>query len=111
MIEITLANVPSQSFTIQLEECQYSFVVRSVNANDNDSGIIAVDILQNNIPIVTGNRAVAGYFLMPYRYQEDDDCGNFVFFTLNDDLPDYTQFGITQSLIYFTKQELQDARA
>ncbi len=39
------------------------------------------------------------------------EAGNFLFLTANYQLPYYTQFGTTQSLFYFTAEELDALRA
>jgi hypothetical protein len=111
MIELTLSNIPNQSFSIQLDGHQYDWVVRSINANNMlNVGIMAVDIMRDNIPLVTGARATPLFPLLPYRYLENND-GNFIFVTLNGQYPDYTQFGITQALIYVSQTELEAIRA
>ena len=49
-----------------------------------------------------------GMPLLPYRYQER---GNFLLLTNEGDLPDFTQFGVTQFLVYLTAAELATLRA
>lgn len=102
MIEIPLQAIPNQTFSILLDNIQYDFRIEVTN------NVMSFDIVRNNVPIVTGQRAVAGYPIIPYRYLEN---GNFVVLTMNGDYPDYTQFGITQSLIYASLIELEALRA
>lgn len=54
--------------------------------------------------LVSNIICVAGTPLLPYGYLEN---GNFMFLTLNDELPNYTQFGATQQLIYASEAELE----
>lgn len=63
-----------------------------------------VDIVRNETPVVSGMRAVAGTFLIPYKYLES---GNFLIITANEEYPDYRQFGVSQYLIYFPQAELE----
>jgi hypothetical protein len=102
MIEIPLQAIPNQSLSILLGESQWDIRIKAAG------NIMAFDISENNVPIVTGQRAVAGYPIIPYEYLED---GNFVLLTMNDEYPDYTQFGVTQSLIYTSETELETFRA
>ncbi len=63
-----------------------------------------VDIIRNGSPVVLGMRAVAGTFLIPYKYLES---GNFIIITANEEYPDYLQFGISQYMVYFSQAELE----
>lgn len=110
MIEIMLNNNPNQSFSIQLENHQYDFVVKSINANNIDGvGVMAISIARDGVQVVSSTRAMPVFPLIPYRYLEDNE-GNFFFITLNNEYPNYTQFGITQSLIYLTASEWEALR-
>jgi hypothetical protein len=102
MIEITLDAIPNQSLTIQLDNNFYEISIKETN------GAMAATIFRNDVVIISGARIVAGIPLLPYPYQED---GNFLLLTANDDIPYYTQFGITQTLIYASQSELEAIRA
>lgn len=102
MIEITLSAVPNQSFSIRLDDHLYDIRLRAAK------NIMAVDIVRDGVLIETGTRAEAGFPLIPYRYQES---GNFIISTENDEYPDYTKFGISQTLIYVSEAELGVIRA
>jgi hypothetical protein len=102
MIEIPLATVPNQSFSIRLSDHFYELVIKETN------GCMSVTIFRDNVLILENIRAVAGTPIIPYHYLES---GNFIFSTENDDLPDYSQFGISQSLIYATQAEIGALRA
>jgi hypothetical protein len=105
MIQIPLQNIPNQSLSIQLNDNQFDLNFHATQDNlDGTSGVISVDIIINNIVIVTGVRAVYGFPLIESHYLEN---GNFVFITQNDDYPDWRQFGITQFLIYASESELE----
>lgn len=98
---IPLQALPNQSFSVLLDNINYDIRIMLTN------GVMSFDITQDNVVIVTGQRAVAGYPIIPYRYLTS---GNFVVTTMNDELPDYTQFGITQFLIYASADELEAFR-
>ena len=110
MIEIILSMNPNQSFSIQLGGHQYDFSVRSINANNVDGvGIMTVSIARDNIQIVRNTRAIPFFPVIPYQYLEEGE-GNFFFATLNNEYPNYMQFGITQSLLYLLDSELEVLR-
>lgn len=102
MIQVPLQAIPNQSLSIQLDGSNYDIRIESVN------DVMAMDIIRDNVAIVTGQRLIAGYPIIPYRYLEK---GNFILETMNDQYPDYTQFGITQSLIFAIQAELGAIRA
>lgn len=94
---IPLQQIPNQAFSIVLDNNEWHFIIKAAN------GIMAMSLALNNVDIVDGIRAVANTLIIPSKYQES---GNFLFLTQNFELPDYNQFGITQSLIYINAAEL-----
>lgn len=98
---IPLKVIPNQSFSIVLDNSVWNFIIKTTN------GIMSVTISLDNVIILEGIRAVANEVIIPAKYQE---AGNFLFLTQNFQLPDYTQFGITQLLVYVTAAELAVAR-
>jgi hypothetical protein len=102
MVEIELAPIPNQSFSIRLDDSQYDIAIRETN------GCMSASITRDNIEIVSNTRIVAGFPIIPYRYLEN---GNFVITTLNEELPYYTEFGNTQFLIYASQVELMSLPA
>lgn len=113
MLNVPITNVPIQSFSIQLEQNQYDIVIRLCAASTRtppyyDDGVIAMDIVRDQVPIVTGQRCVPGTPCIPYPYLQ---VGNFVWVTENGDLLDFTQFNNTQFLLYVMADELADINA
>ena len=100
---VPLEAVPNQSLSIQLEENRYVLRFREIG------GMMAVDISINEEIILQGERVVAGSGLIPYRYLEEGG-GNFIFITELGDIPYYDQFGVTQTLLYVTIEELGEIR-
>jgi hypothetical protein len=102
MQQIALAQVPNQSFSVQLDGDIYDIRLTAC------TGIMAVDISRNNEVLLTGSRVVAGFPLIPYTFIEN---GNFIITTMDGDIPYYTQFGVTQFLVYASAAELEAIRA
>lgn len=102
MIEIEIAPIPNQSFSIRLEDNQYDITIRE------SVGCMCATVVRNNITILSNIRLVAGTPLIPFSYLES---GNFVLDTQDELLPDYTLFGVTQFLYYFTQAEVASFRA
>jgi len=94
---IPLQAVPNQNFTINVGGNLFDITLQSTN------GVMSVSMTINGVDTLDGIRCVAYAPLIPSKYQE---AGNFLFITSNNQIPDYTQFNITQSLIYFTPAEL-----
>ena len=99
MITIPLASIANQSFSDSLDGTLYQLRLIS------RSGLTYVDIIKDDITVLTAQRAEANTFLIPYRYLEQGD-GNFAFLTANDEYPTYTEFGVTQTLVYLTNDEI-----
>lgn len=102
MLQVPVSAIPNQSFSLQLDQNTFDISLYTVGL------VMAMDIAINSVPVLTGQRLVAGFPVIPYRYLEN---GNFIFSTMNDDLPDYTQFGSTQSFYYVSPTELEAIRA
>jgi hypothetical protein len=102
MIEIQLAALPSQSFSIRRDDNLYNITIRETN------GCMSATVVRNNITLLSDVRLVAQFPIIPYYYLES---GNFIINTLDDDLPDWTKFGISQSLFYASESEIAGLRA
>lgn len=113
MIEIPLQAIPNQTLSVQLDGNQYDIKIAATMSTTTDNGLLAddvlmcVDITRNNVAIVSGFRAVAGFPIIPYQYLE---AGNFAFVTADGDYPDYRKFNVDQSLIYASESELETIR-
>jgi len=100
---IPLAVVPNQKFTIRLDDIRWTIKLQLTQE------VMSATIERNGVPVVSGARCVAGEPLINYRASEDRQ-GNFIFVTLNDELPMYTQFNTTQVLQYYSNAELEVIR-
>ena len=104
MIELTLQAIPNQILSIQLENNSYQIEIRTIDINNK----MAISIYRNQEIVIQGLELLGNIGIIPFRYLEN---GNFVMTTMDDELPDYTKFGITQFLNYVTVAELAAARA
>ena len=98
---IPLQQIPNQSFSIVLDNNQWAFMLKETNDT------VSASIVLNNVTVLDNIRAVANALIIPSRYEES---GNFLFITQNFALPNYTQFGVTQLLIYISAAELEAFR-
>jgi hypothetical protein len=71
-------------------------------------GVMALDVVRDDVPIVSGSRMLPNSPLIPYQYLE---AGNFVMISEDDEYPYYTNFGDSQLLVYVTDAELETLRA
>lgn len=101
---IPLEAIPNQEFTITLENHGFDISITSAG------GMTFATIKKDGATIISGERIVTGEPIIPFPYLEGD-TGNFTITTLNDALPDYNEFGSTQTLIYATAAEIAAVRA
>lgn len=99
---IPLAPIPNQSLSVNIDNNFYEISLKFTPT------ILFADISRNNVALVRGARVVSFVPLINYQYLEE---GNFFLATLNQALPDYTQFGISQGLYYLPQFQLDAIRA
>lgn len=95
--QVPIQSLASQEFTITLDGNLFKIGLRET------SGVVSVSMSINGVDTLDNVRVVAGTPVIPSRYQE---AGNFLFLTQNQQLPDYTQFNISQIFLYFTAAEV-----
>jgi hypothetical protein len=101
MLSIPIATIPNQIFNVLLDQNEWEISIYLAN------NIMAVDLNLNGVDIIIGQRAVPATPLIPYEYLEN---GNFIFVTDDYDYPIYTEFGISQLLVYASPTELLEIR-
>jgi len=103
---LTLQAIPKQEFTVSLDGTLYDIAILAT------AGCMSANISRNGVVVESGARCVAGQPLINYADLEDG-FGNFIFLTGNNnqDLPDYTQFANSQTLVYASPAELAAVRA
>lgn len=99
---VPLAAIPNQSLSVRLDDVR--MVLRLKEAN----GVMVADLERAGTVILSAVRVLAGEPIIPYRYLES---GNFLFLTLDDDLPDWRKFNASQQLLYLTAAEIATLRA
>ncbi len=100
-VVIPLQAVANQQFTVVLDGDNYNMTFKALDQ------VMAVTISRGGVVLLTNQRVLAETPLMPYRYLE---TGNFVFIAEGPEIPFYTAFGVTQTLLYFTADELRAIR-
>lgn len=102
MQSIPIQAIPSQTFDyVDSLNNSWNIGIRNVGMQ------MAFTFSLNGTVIIQNVCAVAGYRIIPYDYLE---TGNFVLITQNYQVPDYTQFGTTQSLLFLTEDEILSFR-
>jgi hypothetical protein len=94
---LPISAIPNQQLSVILNDNQWNITLRDTN------GTMSVSLTRNSEIIVLNARAVAGMRILQSRYQEE---GNFAIISNNQGIPDYTQFGVTQFLVYISPDEL-----
>lgn len=102
MMNLPISALPNQQFNTILDGNSWDITLRTTNDQ------ISVSLVLNNVDLLDNARAVAGELIIPSKYEES---GNFFFVTQDQQMPDYAQFGVSQSLIYVSAAELAAFRA
>lgn len=102
MQAVTLQAIPNQQFSLVVDESRWDITVRTTNDT------ISVSIMRDGVSVIENYRIVSGVLIIPAKYQES---GNFILFTKSFEIPDYTKFGVTQSLFYISAADLELYRA
>lgn len=102
MIQLPIVAIPNQSFTAVLENESYDITLTACN------GAMCCSVARNNVPVISNVRILPFQPIIPYQYLEN---GNLFITTLNDDVVDFTAFGVTQNLFYASVAEMEALRA
>ncbi|OJW21165.1 MAG: hypothetical protein BGO49_24435 [Planctomycetales bacterium 71-10] len=102
MLQIPIASLPNQAFTVILDGATWDVAIRAA------AGVMTVSLSRDGAPVVDNARAVAGSFILQAEYEES---GNFFFATQDFELPDYAKFNVSQHLIYIGAAELAAIRS
>lgn len=98
--QIALVAIPNQQFTVVLDNLYYGLRFRTLK-----QGPLICDVTRAGVAIISGNRVLHNQLILPYPYMEGAG-GNFVLDSALDLMPDYTLFGTSQQLIYFSAAEM-----
>lgn len=97
MEAISLQPIPNQELNVRLDGRRFGLRIKEA------AGVMVADVSVDGVTILEAVRIVAGTPIIPYRYLE---AGNLLLLTDGGDLPDYAQFGVTQSLVYLSAAEI-----
>ncbi len=103
MIEITLQQIANQSFTFTADNFRYEVTLKDIGSN-----LMIATVAIDDVIMISGARVLAGVPLLPFRHIEE---GNFIFITENEENPYYTNFGVSNTLVYASPAELEVIRA
>lgn len=98
MTEITLQQTPNQSFSFDADGVSYDIAIKTADS-------VIADISIDSEAKIQGIRVMPYRPIIPYEYLA---VGNLFFITENGEAVDYTKFGVTQSLVYLTPEEVMD---
>lgn len=99
MQTISLEQTANQSFSLLLDGNRWDFVIKQVVTS------MIADISLNDELILSGQILVAGTPIIPYEYLQGS--GNFLVLTENDQLPNWTMFGVDQFMVYASAAEIE----
>lgn len=98
MIEIDLIQAPNQAFSITINGVVWDLAIKVAR------GTMLADVKRDGVDLVVGQRIVAEFPILPYRYLSHE--GNFAILTRDGDLPWWEEFGRSQSLVYLEPSEV-----
>lgn len=101
MITIPVEATPNQSLSITIGGNLWGITLKEC------LGMMYASLTKNNVAVTNGVRCVSAGWLLPFDYLAAG--GNFAFMTNEGEAPYYDQFGVTQSLVYFTADEIASA--
>lgn len=96
MKEIPLDNVEKQSLSVLIDSILFELSFKVCN------NTMAATVVRDGVTLVENRRVVAGVGIIP---EGDREEGNFIVLTDNDDLPFFSNFNSTNTLVYTTPEE------
>lgn len=103
MQEIPLQQIPRQNFTITLDNHDYDITINAINEYQ-----VAISISRDTVPLVDNLKCCPVEWLIPFPYLSQG-LGNFVFTTVGEVYPYYTDFGVGTALTFFSGAEVPNA--
>ena len=95
---VDLLAVPNQKFSATINGVLWEVTIKVAR------GTMLADVRRDGVDLVLGQRIVAEYPILPYRYLSHQ--GNFAILTRDGQLPWWEEFGRSQSLIYLEPAEV-----
>lgn len=98
MVRIDLDKIPNQVFTVLLENTLYKVQLRTIQ------GLTYMSAWINDEPLFYSQLCSPNIYVNPYRYVGSG--GKFMFSCLDNEYPNYNNFGNTQYLLFYTAEEV-----
>tara|TARA_R110001606_G_scaffold141321_2_gene280491 strand:- start:20515 stop:20820 length:306 start_codon:yes stop_codon:yes gene_type:complete len=98
MIKLNLDVQPNQSLKYQNDQELYEIVIRTTSKSTFYS------VFRNQVEIISNQILIANTLLIQSKYQQTN--GNFIFYSISNEFPDYNKFNVNQFLYYATNKEL-----
>lgn len=98
-------NYANQEFDLILDDIKNTIHVLLQTVNN---ALLMTVSINNNI-LGAPFLCIANTPIIPYQYLQDNLGGNFVFETVNNNYPNYENFGKTCNLYFFTLDEITNA--
>jgi len=96
--DIGLLAVPNQTFSATINGVLWELTIKVAR------GTMLADVRRDGVELVLGQRIVAEFPILPYRYLSHQ--GNFAILTRDGALPWWEEFGRSQSLVYLDPSEV-----
>jgi hypothetical protein len=98
MIKLNLDIQPNQSLKYQNDQELYEIVIRTTSKSTFYS------VFRDKVEIISNQLLIANTLLIQSKYQQTN--GNFIFYSISNEFPDYNKFNVSQFLYYATNEEL-----
>ena len=95
-MRIEIQPIAGQTLSVDLDDQRWELTLKTTGS------IMSADITREGVVLLQGIRVVAGTPIIPYSYLQ---TGNFILTTQGGELPNF-RFGITQFLIFASREEL-----
>ncbi len=103
MLVIDIDQTPNQKFSVTINGNRWAITLKQA------VGSMFADIALNDVTLLSGQRLVCGTPIIPYERLQG--LGNFIILTEGGELPSWERFGVDQTLVYATPEEIAAARA
>lgn len=100
--QIPLTQTPNQSLSVVIDNHSYTITLKLVK------NIMEFSLSVDDQKITDGERCFPNQFILPYTYMVRG--GNFIFKCENGEYPNWQNFGGSCVLLFFSEEEIADAK-
>lgn len=100
MLLIPIKRIPNQIFSVVLNGTPYRVALRTIQ------GLTFMSVWVNGVPLFYNQICTPNNWVNQYNYISTN--GKFYFYSLDEEYPNYQQFGITQALYFLTPEEVSE---